>query len=111
MLLGPYFAHMGREHPYIGYICGCFFYWLLMSMLNVQNLLENPFISHGKRGAEDDINLDNLRGAQSPVCLRECRRGCGCVSSRARHDSLFFLGGGQGGTHSELCFMFKLGTC
>ena len=71
VFMSPYFAYLGHEHsPWMAYMTAGVFFWLLICMSNIQNILENPFITFGKTRMEDDINLDNLKGlCPLPSCF------------------------------------------
>ena len=54
-LYGPYFADLGQEYPYgLVYLTPILFSFILASLDNIQNHLENPFDGIG----EDDISVN-----------------------------------------------------
>jgi predicted membrane chloride channel (bestrophin family) len=55
ILFGPYFAHLaGTFSPLVGYIIAILYSLVLVSLDNIQEVLENPYDAIG----EDDLDMD-----------------------------------------------------
>eukprot|EP00667_Euglena_gracilis_P013423 EG_transcript_13858 len=72
-IMAPYAAYLATEYGWlIGYSMGCLYFWMLLSLNNIQEMLENPFLTFGRRNAEDDINLSLFCGTAElhtpPAC-------------------------------------------